>query len=119
MDLERESPAALAGADRALGLLCSAASNSGVTVSGSDVQAARKAGGPSTEAIADVDEFLLDEIYRDLDLIKSYSISAMEAAHRGDRDELRLRLRGQLRDIFRHAVELHNLLSTERPRGGS
>jgi hypothetical protein len=74
--------------------------------------------GPSPEAIAAADEFVLDEIYRDLDLIRSYSISALEAARRGDREELRLRLRIQLRDLFRHAVELHNLLSTERRKGG-
>lgn len=115
MELQRESPAALAGADRAPGLLCSAASDPGVRASGSKVQGVHA----SAEAIAEADEFILVEIYRDLDLIKSYSISAMEAAHRGDRDELRLRLRGQLRDLFRHAIELHKLLSTERTRGGS
>jgi hypothetical protein len=70
--------------------------------------------GPSTEAVAEVDEFLLDEIFHDLSLIGSYTTSALEAARRGDREELRLRLRVQLRDCFRHAVELHNLLSPGR-----
>jgi hypothetical protein len=74
--------------------------------------------GPSPDAIAAADEFLLDEIFYDLDLIRSYSISAMEACRRGDREELRLRLRVQLGDCFRHAVELHNLLSTGQRKGG-
>jgi hypothetical protein len=72
----------------------------------------------SPSVIADTDEFLLDEIYRDLYLIESHAISAREACRRGDRDELRLRLRIQLRDLFRHAVELHNLISTEIRKGG-
>jgi hypothetical protein len=76
------------------------------------------AGGPSPEAVAEADEFLLDEIFHDLYLIESHAISAREACRRGDRPELRLRLRTQLRDLFRHAVELHNLLSTERRNGG-
>jgi hypothetical protein len=70
--------------------------------------------GPSAEAVAEAEEFLLDEIFRDLDLIRSYTTSAMEAARRGDREELRLRLRVQLRDCFRHAVELHKLLPPGR-----
>jgi hypothetical protein len=74
--------------------------------------------GPSPEAVAEADEFLLDEIFHDLSLIASYTTSALEAVRRGDREELRLRLRIQLRDHFRHAVELHNLLSTERRKGG-
>lgn len=69
---------------------------------------------PSPGAIAEADEFILDELYRDFGLIRSYATSAMEAALRGDREELRLRLRSQLRDCFRHAVELHSLLSTQR-----
>jgi hypothetical protein len=73
---------------------------------------------PSPEAVAECDEFLLDEIFHDLHLIESYTISAREAAKRGDRDELRLRLRVQLRDCFRHAVEVHKLLSSDRPNGG-
>jgi phosphate uptake regulator len=80
-------------------------------------QAKTASTGPSAEAVAEADEFLLDEIFRDLSLIWSYATSAMEAARRGDRDELRLRLRVQLRDCFRHAVELHNLLSTGQPKG--
>jgi hypothetical protein len=32
------------------------------------------------------DEFLLDELARDFDLIESYAISGKEAARRGDRD---------------------------------
>lgn len=74
--------------------------------------------GPSAEAVAEADEFLLDEIFHDLSLIRSYATSAMEAARRGDREELRLRLRIQLRDCFRHAVEVHNLLSTGQRTGG-
>jgi hypothetical protein len=69
---------------------------------------------PSPEAVSECDEFVLDEIYRDLDLIRSYSISALEAARRGDRDELRLRLRVQLRDVFRHAIQVHDMLSPGR-----
>jgi hypothetical protein len=67
---------------------------------------------PSAEAVAEADEFVLDEIYRSFDLIASYAISGKEAARRGDRDEIRLRLRVQLRDVFRHAVQIHDLLST-------
>jgi hypothetical protein len=66
--------------------------------------------GPSPEAVAEANEFLLDEIYRDLSLIASYTTSALEAARRGDREELRLRLRVQLRDCFRHAIQIHDLL---------
>jgi hypothetical protein len=74
--------------------------------------------GPLPGAAAEADEFLLDEIFHDLSLIWSYATSAMEAARRGDRDELKLRLRVQLRDCFRHAVKLHDLLSTEQRKGG-
>jgi hypothetical protein len=77
-------------------------------------QASFDAVGPTPEAVAEIEEFLLDEIFHDLCLIASYTTSALEAARRGDREELRLRLRIQLRDCFRHAVELHNLL----PPGG-
>ena len=73
----------------------------------------------SPPAVAEADEFLLDEIFRDLSFIWSYATSAMEAARRGDRDELRLRLRVHLRDHFKHAVKLHNLLSSERPTEGA
>jgi len=61
--------------------------------------------------VAEAEEFLLDEIFHVLGLIASYTTSALESACRGDRKELRLRLRVQLRDCFRHAVELHNLLT--------
>jgi hypothetical protein len=71
-----------------------------------------KAAEPSAEAVAEADEFILDELYRAFDLIRSYAISGLEAARRGDRDEVRLRLRVQLRDVFRHAVATHDLLST-------
>lgn len=74
------------------------------------------AAGPSAEAVAEADEFLLDEIFHDLGLIASYTTSALEAAKRGDREELRLRLRVQLRDCFHHAVEVHNLLPPVRPK---
>ena len=74
--------------------------------------------GPSAEAVAEADEFLLDEIFHALSLVASYTTSALEAARRGDREELRLRLRVQLRDCFRHAVEVHNLLSTGQRKGG-
>jgi hypothetical protein len=73
---------------------------------------------PSAEAIAAADEFVLDEFYSDFALIQSIATSAVEAARRGDRAEIRLRLRIQLRDIFHHAVEIHNLLSTEPPKKG-
>jgi hypothetical protein len=76
------------------------------------------ASGPSPEAVAGAEEFLLDEIFHDLSLIASYTTSALEAARRGDREELRLRLRVQLRDCFRHAVEVHSLLSTGQRKGG-
>src|ERR1700722_5886528 len=54
--------------------------------------------GPSPEAIAACDEFILDELCRAFDLITSYANSGLEAARRGDREEIRLRLRIQLRD---------------------
>jgi hypothetical protein len=72
--------------------------------------AAFRTAAPSPQAVAEADEFLLDEIYRAFDLIWSYAASAKEAARRGDRDEIRLRLRVQLRDAFRHAVAIHDLL---------
>jgi hypothetical protein len=73
--------------------------------------------GPSAEAVAAADELVLYEIFQALSLIASYATSALEAARRGDREELRLRLRVQLRDCFRHAVEVHNLLSTDQKGG--
>jgi hypothetical protein len=66
---------------------------------------------PSAEAAAEADEFVLDELYRVFGLIASYAHSGIEAARRGDREEIRLRLRVQLRDCFRHAVATHDLLS--------
>ena len=66
---------------------------------------------PSQEAIAACDEHVLDELYTAFGLIESYARSGLEAARRGDRDEIRLRLRCQLRDAFRHAVAVHDLLS--------
>ena len=44
---------------------------------------------PSAEAIAEADEFILDELYRAFGLIESYARSGFEAARRGDRDEIR------------------------------
>ena len=73
---------------------------------------------PSPEAIAEAQALILDELFDAFGLIESYAISAREAARRGDREEIRLRLRSQMRDVFRHAVELHNLLGPERPNGG-
>jgi hypothetical protein len=70
---------------------------------------------PSPEAIAECDEFILDELYRDFGLMASYAASAIEAARRGDREEIRLRLRVQMRDVFRHAVAVHDLLSSPMP----
>jgi hypothetical protein len=72
-----------------------------------------KAAKPSPEAIAECDEHILDELFRDFDLIASLAVSAKEAARRGDHAEIRLRLRVQLRDVFRHAVAAHDLLSRE------
>jgi hypothetical protein len=69
---------------------------------------------PSPEAIAEADEFILDELFRAFDLIESYAISGKEAARRGDREEIKLRLRTQLRDCFRHAVATHDLLSRQK-----
>jgi hypothetical protein len=71
---------------------------------------------PSAEAIAAADEFVLDELYRAFDLIESYAISGKEAARRGDRSEVQLRLRTQMRDCFNYALEIHNLLSPEPPK---
>jgi hypothetical protein len=72
---------------------------------------ARPATQPSPEAIAAADEFVLDELWEAFERIRSYAVSGREAAVRGDREEIRLRLRVQLRDCFRYAVELHDLLS--------
>jgi hypothetical protein len=66
---------------------------------------------PSPEAVAAADEFVLDELYDVFERIRSYAVSGIEAARRGDRAEVRLRLRVQLRDAFRYAVSVHNLLS--------
>ncbi len=68
-------------------------------------------GKPSPEVVAVADEFVIDEVHDTLQLIRSYATSGIEAARRGDREELRLRLRVQLRDCFRHAVSVHDLLS--------
>ena len=76
-------------------------------------ETARAALHPSPEVIAACDEFVLDELWDTLQLIISYSHSALEACRRGDRLEIRLRLRSQLRDCFRHAVAVHGLLSNE------
>jgi hypothetical protein len=67
---------------------------------------------PSAEAVAECDESILDELFKAFSLIESYARSGVEAARRGDREEVRLRLRVQLRDVFRHAVATHDLLST-------
>jgi hypothetical protein len=74
--------------------------------------------GPSPEAVAAADEFVLDKLYDAFELIRSYAVSGIEAARRSDRDKIRLRLRVQLRDAFRYAVKLHDLLSPERSKGG-
>jgi hypothetical protein len=81
-------------------------------------QTAHAASSPSPEAVAACDEHLLDELWSVFQAIDSYTNSALEACRRGDRDEIRLRLRVQLRDCFRYAVELHNLLSPAPPKGG-
>jgi hypothetical protein len=73
---------------------------------------------PSPEAVAAADEFVLDELYDAFERIRSYAVSGIEAARRGDRAEVRLRLRVQLRDAFRYAVSVHNLLS-QAPQGGA
>ena len=74
---------------------------------------------PSPEAIAAADEYVLAELFADFSMIVSIATSGLEAARRGDRNEVRLRLRIQLRDLFHHAVEIHNLLSPEPPTKGS
>jgi hypothetical protein len=109
----KRNPVTLA-ADRASKAFCSATEHTEDSHLPLKHQGSFVAVGPSPEAVAEAEEFLLDEIYRDLDLIRSYATSALEACRRGDREELRLRLRSQLRDCFRHAVEVHNLLSTGR-----
>ena len=72
----------------------------------------------SPEAVAAADEFLLDELCHAFELVRSYAVSGLEAARRGDRDEIRLRLRVQLRDVFRYAVEMHDLLARPQIQGG-
>jgi len=42
---------------------------------------------PSPEAVAAADGFVLDELYEAFELIRSYAVSGMEAAGRGDRDD--------------------------------
>lgn len=81
------------------------------TTSASSPQVAPAPASPSPEAVAAAQEFLLNELYEDFELIRSYAVSGREAADRGDREEIKLRLRVQLRDVFRHAVEVHNLLT--------
>jgi hypothetical protein len=71
--------------------------------------------GPSAEAIAAADEFVIEELGRDFDLIASLATSGVEASWRGDRAEIRLRLR-QVGDCLRHAGEIHDLLSPEPPK---
>ena len=110
---ENGSPVSLAGDDRA-GLLCSAASDPTDSPTLNELQAPA---GPSPEATAVCDEFVLDELFRAFDRIESYAISGREAAKRGDRDEVKLRLRIQLRDCFRYAVQIHDLLSSGHPQG--
>jgi hypothetical protein len=110
---ENGSPASLAGDDRA-GLFCSAASN---PTDNPTLAAVQVHAGPSPRAIAACDEFVFDELFRAFDLIASYANSGMEAARRGDRGEIRLRLRVQLRDCFRHAVKVHDLLSPGPSQG--
>ena len=112
---ENGSPASLAGDDRA-GLLCSAASNPKDNPALNELQAHA---GPSPEASAVCDEFILDELFRAFDLIESYAISGKEAAKRGDRNEIKLRLRIQLRVCFRYAVQIHDLLSPTPLPGSS
>jgi hypothetical protein len=106
-----ENPAPLA-AGRASEAPCLAAGDSKHRPNRHQIQGISAAviGAPSPEAIAEIDECLLDELYATFDLIKSYAASGLEAARRGDREEIKLRLRVQLRDCFRHAVELHDLL---------
>ena len=87
-------------------------------ISGVQGVGARASSSPSPEAIAACDEHILDELYETFETIRSFTNSALEACRRGDRDEIRLRLRIQLRDCFKYAVELHDLLSPAPPKGG-
>ena len=73
--------------------------------------------GPSPSIVAEAEEFVLGQLYDDFLEIESLAISAREAARRGDREEIRLRLRHQLRDVFRHAVALDDLLSKQGSPG--
>jgi hypothetical protein len=68
---------------------------------------------PSAEAVAECDELVLDELFSVFGQIESYARSGREAALRGDRQEIRLRLRIQLRNCFRHAVATPDLLSAQ------
>jgi hypothetical protein len=62
-----------------------------------------------TDARAEIDEQLLDEIYGGLDLAKSYIVSALEACRRSDRHELRLR-QSQINDCLQYTFEALSLL---------
>jgi hypothetical protein len=104
-------------ADRASEAFCVAAERSEDTEAPSRFQGQKPLGIPSPEAVAAADEFVLDELYDAFDLIRSYAVSGIEAARRGDRAEVRLRLRVQLRDAFRYAVSVHNLLSQDQKGG--
>jgi hypothetical protein len=113
--VENGSPASLAGDDRA-GLLCSAASNPTDNLALAPLQVHA---GPSQEAVAACDEFVFNELFHAFSTIESYAVSAKEAARRGDRNEIKLRLRTQLRDCFRYAVQVHNLMSPEQPESSA
>ena len=106
-------------ADRASETFCVAAERSEDTEAPPQFQGQKALGIPSPEAVAAADGFVLDELYEAFDLIRSYAVSGMEAAGRGDRDEIRLRLRIQLRDAFRYTVKLHDLLSPEKRKEGA
>ena len=113
MTQEKRNPGAV-GAAGASERFCLAAEHSEDSHLPLKHQASFGTAGPSPEAVAEAEEFLLDEIYHALGLIASYTASALEAARRGDLEELRLRLRVQLRDCFRYAVEIHNLLPARK-----
>jgi hypothetical protein len=66
-----------------------------------------------TDASAEIDEQLFDEIYGWLDLAQSYIVSALEASRRYDRHELKIR-QSQINDCLKYTFEALTLLGEAR-----
>jgi hypothetical protein len=107
--LQQESPAPLAGGDRA-GLLCSAASNPTVRTPADFGQA------PSPAAISAARDLAFEAIVEHCSLAESYARSASEAAWRGDLTTLDVHIR-QLRLCVITAIK--TLKSVNDEEGGS